>query len=622
MRNLKSAFYEIARQHVEVMEVALERAPEGFWFWDIHDPDTVWTSLTFQRALGFSVQESDSLQRGWPDVMHPDDLQTIERKARGACGFEPFEMSVRYFHKSGAELECECSGFVVADAQTSTTHVFAGHRLKQEYDLADKASLHYENQLLNSDKIFRNASDLLCIAGFDGYLKVVNPAWENTLGWSRQELLSKPYIEFVHPEDIEATLAEEQTVSHGDGSVSFENRYRCKDGSFKWLSWRSFPYTKEKKIYAVVRDITLQKKAESEAARFKTISDRAIYGIAMSNLQGELMYINNYFAHIHGYQPEELLGKHFSIFHSESQMPDVREQSERIFTHGQIGPVEIWHTHRDGTEFPMLMSGVLIKDSKGQPEYVAVSAVDLAEFKRAQQKITALLGVEARQNESLKNFTHIVSHNLRIHAANMLGIMMMLKMEDPITYKNQYVQMLKESSEKLEETIGDLKTVLDIKLDKSQQWQHIDLYTAVDKSISDVQAAADSNSVEIVNEVPADTVVFLIPAYLDSILTNLILNAVQYCCAAEEGPFVRITAKKEASHTLLSVIDNGLGIDLARHKDKLFHMYKKFHDITDSKGQGLFFTKNQIEAMGGRIEVESEPEKGSTFNVYIPHADD
>jgi two-component system, sensor histidine kinase and response regulator len=112
--------------------------------------------------------------------------------------------------------------------------------------------------------LFDTSPDMLCIAGIDGTFRRLNPAWEKTLGFTTRELMSRPYVEFVHPDDRPATSAEAKSIADGTSTVFFENRYLCKDGSYRWLSWKSIPLPEEGLVYAVARDVTDQKRIAEE----------------------------------------------------------------------------------------------------------------------------------------------------------------------------------------------------------------------------------------------------------------------------------------------------------------------------------------------------------------------
>lgn len=114
------------------------------------------------------------------------------------------------------------------------------------------------------DRFFAISLDMLCFAGFDGFFKRLNPAWERTLGFSIEELTSRPSIEFVHPDDRERTIARNRIVKAGGTAALFENRYLCADGSFRWLLWNAVADTERQMIYSAARDITVRKQHEEE----------------------------------------------------------------------------------------------------------------------------------------------------------------------------------------------------------------------------------------------------------------------------------------------------------------------------------------------------------------------
>jgi len=121
-----------------------------------------------------------------------------------------------------------------------------------------------EEKQQQEDRFFENAIDMICFLDFNGYFRRVNKAWERTLGYTREELTSRRFIEFVHPDDRERTLNQNAQVRGGGKALSFENRYRCKDGSYRWLRWNAAPDSPQNVIYGVARDITESKRAEEE----------------------------------------------------------------------------------------------------------------------------------------------------------------------------------------------------------------------------------------------------------------------------------------------------------------------------------------------------------------------
>jgi PAS domain S-box-containing protein len=148
------------------------------------------------------------------------------------------------------------------------------------------------------DRFFEISLDLLAIANLDSYFVRLNPAWEQTLGFTTAELMAKPYLDFVHPDDRAATLATAQGLSRGQTVIRFENRYLCKDGSYRWLSWSSRPYDEQGLVYAVAYDITAQKRDEELLRQSEELNRRILESsrdcIKVVDLQGRLIYMNDY----------------------------------------------------------------------------------------------------------------------------------------------------------------------------------------------------------------------------------------------------------------------------------------------------------------------------------------
>ncbi|MCF8363959.1 MAG: PAS domain S-box protein [Prolixibacteraceae bacterium] len=190
--------------------------------------------------------------------------------------------------------------------ETNRSLIEANNYLEHEIEKREEV----ENKLRDSDKFFNHASDMLCIAGFDGYFKVLNPAWEKILGWSHDEMLSKPWNEFVHRDDVTATNNVKATIIGGEQAYSFENRFLCKNGEYKWLSWNSYPQPEENLMFGVARDVSsvkeAQRKLEENEEKYRTFIDFAPDAFFHGDDKGNFINVNRKAAEITGYTTEEL----------------------------------------------------------------------------------------------------------------------------------------------------------------------------------------------------------------------------------------------------------------------------------------------------------------------------
>lgn len=185
-----------------------------------------------------------------------------------------------------------------------------------------------------SEAFFANAVDLLCMLDFNGHFKRVNPAWERTLGWTVEELLSRPFIDFVHPEDRARTREQNRSVRHGEQAIGFENRYRCKDGSYRWLRWNSTPIRLNRVIYGVARDVTEQKRAQEERDRLMRELQEALAEV--KTLQ-KILPICAYCRKVrddadYWHTVEEYIHRHTDSRFSHSICPDCLPLAQKDFT--------------------------------------------------------------------------------------------------------------------------------------------------------------------------------------------------------------------------------------------------------------------------------------------------
>ena len=254
-----------------------------------------------------------------------------------------------------------------------------------------------EKKLKSSDRIFFHSLDMLCIAGFDGYFKVLNPAWEKTLGWSNDELMQKSWLEFVHPDDRNATENVKSFIHDGKEIYQFENRYICKNGDIKWLSWNSFPYPEDVVMYGVARDVTERKLAEEALAKEKVFVEAIIESVPgmlyVYDDKGTHITHNKRHEEMTGYSDEELSHMNpLSWYDNKDDIARVEAAINDVFTKG-YGEVDVPMRIKNGEKPIMHFTGSLLTiDTK---KYFVGIGIDITERKLAEKVL--------RQREELLN---------------------------------------------------------------------------------------------------------------------------------------------------------------------------------------------------------------------------
>ncbi len=255
-------------------------------------------------------------------------------------------------------------------------------------------------------------------------------------------------------------------------------------------------------------------------------------------------------------------------------------------------------------------------DNNGQPIGVHGISQDITDRRINEMKLQDLLKKSNDQNRWLNNFTHIVSHNIRSHNSNISGIVSLLENTKDQEEFDQLIGLLKNSTDKLGETIKNLSEYIVLQSNSDKQYKSINIHDEINKTCTVISQLIADTGTEIINNADKNLSMQLVPAYIESILLNLLSNAIKYR-SIDRQPIVKISNTKVNSFQCLRIEDNGMGIDLNKHKDAVFGMFQTFHGNKDAVGFGLFITKNQIEAMDGKIEIESTPGKGTIFNIYL-----
>ena len=268
----------------------------------------------------------------------------------------------------------------------------------------------------------------------------------------------------------------------------------------------------------------------------------------------------------------------------------------------------------EGNKITFLRKMFPMHDEQGNFIMVIGFGIDITERKLLEEKQSAIMEQLAMQNIQLIDFCNVVSHNLRGPLINMAMLTEFIQETDDVCEQKLLVSKLEPVIDNLKNTFNELVESIQIRQDKDIKSDRLNFHTCLQEALDGLELEIKKAKAEIIVDFEDAPAVVYPHKYLASIFYNLISNAIKYH-SPERRLSVNLASKIKEGNIVLTVEDNGLGIDLAKHKDNIFKIGKVFHRHPDAKGLGLFMTKTQVEAMGGKIWVESQPDKGSTFSV-------
>ncbi|WP_342645206.1 ATP-binding protein [Mucilaginibacter sp. CSA2-8R] len=266
--------------------------------------------------------------------------------------------------------------------------------------------------------------------------------------------------------------------------------------------------------------------------------------------------------------------------------------------------------------FWVKVSSFTTVDEYGKVQLVRGIIQNIDQVKRRETELLASFEFADHQNKRLQNFAYMVSHNLRSHANNLQYLVRLYQESEEPDEQKEIFKHIFAISNSLNTTIEHLNQIVKIESDIKQERQRTDIESLLKNVLNALDSNIQSADAQVHYDFTACPSIMYIPAYLESIFHNLLTNSLKYR-DPERKVVISCYSKEENGNVYLIFEDNGTGIDLERYGKKLFGMYQTFHKNTDSKGIGLFLTRNQIEAMGGSIEVESTLNEGTKFTIRL-----
>ncbi|KAB2953309.1 response regulator [Heliorestis acidaminivorans] len=481
------------------------------------------------------------------------------------------------------------------------------------------------SELSELDRFFLINLDLLCIADTDGNFLKVNREWESILGYSIEELENRKFLDFVHPDDLDATLDTLSKLGAQEQILNFVNRYRCRDGTYRYIEWRSQPYGKL--IYAAARDITdritNQQKLQDWHDLMQYIIKHNPNAIAVHDKYLRYLYVSDRYVEDYGLKGQDIIGKnHYDVF------PDIPNKWKEIHRRALAG--EVLSSEED--TFVRFDGNIDYTSWECRPWYESEKTIGgiilytevITKRKEAEKNLIKTKEQAESANIAKSQFLANMSHEIRTPMNAILGFLDLLKNTDLTDEQLEYMAYINTASEGLLHVINDVLNISKIELGVLELNEvEFNLRSTIECAILPYSAKAQEKGLDLHLLVKSDIPQTVLgdPSRLRQVLSNLLNNAIKF---TEQGDIYIEAGLKSREHDQVEVFftihDTGIGMS----EDVLKRIFNPFAqgDASSTRkyggtGLGLSISKKIVEKMQGQIDVVSKVNEGSTFTFTV-----
>jgi PAS domain S-box-containing protein len=464
--------------------------------------------------------------------------------------------------------------------------------------------------------------DLISVLDPEGRMKYHSPSIKHILGYDQGELYGKNVFDFVHPDDLQQSLAifRKALRSRGKSEV-LEHRFLHRDGRwlhFESVGWNLLDHPLVGGIVVTSREITQRKRMEEELRRseelYRKLVDISPDAITMSDLEGNITFVSRQTLTLHGYQHEgEMLG--MNAIHLAA--PEDRERAlsvyRRVILEGQVRHAELTALKKDGSRIIIEISISLLQDEEGNPQAMVAFSRDITERKRMETLLQ-------RRNEELEAFAHTLSHDLQTPIAVVEGYAraaLEADQEGRTEAERECLESIVSGARRMRQMVNSL-----LEYAKAghleTEFHPVEPEEVLAEVLMDLEEGFTKKgiSLSIHDDMP---LVLVDPVRLRQVFSNLISNAMRHM-GEVPSPRIEIGARQEKGTVTFYVRDNGRGIPL-EVQPLIFQPFRRYSSHgSPGLGIGLSTVKRAVESWGGRVWVESEPGRGATFFFTAPLA--